>query len=156
MQGKILTIIGIVLIFGYFIKESFQSPSMSNPGQIIMVGNDTLGRDWGALAEQKAREKTQISEENDAPKTQSANSATEVKSISSEDTDPFKKEKLDQNNYSSIQSAGGREIITGYNRPEEQNNLDINTQSDNYQTRHQREKGQQQVVTEEPTIIYKE
>ena len=50
IKGKILTIAGIVLIFGYFISESFKDTT--DPTQVVMIGNDTLGRDWGALADQ--------------------------------------------------------------------------------------------------------
>lgn len=153
IRGKILTIAGIVLIFGYFIKESFRNPLAADPNQIIMVGKDTLGRDWGAMADQRERDKMQQSQENEAVAS-GTNTNSETKSISSED--PFSREKFNQDNYSSIQSPDGREIITGYNRPEDQGNPDINSQTDNYQTRHQQEKGQQQIITEEPTIIYRE
>lgn len=54
IKGKILTIAGIVVIFGYFIWESLQDPDFSDPNAIIMVGADTLGRDWGAIANQQA------------------------------------------------------------------------------------------------------
>ena len=151
MKGKLLTIAGIVLIFGYFISESFKNPS--DPTQIVMVDGDTLGRDWGAMAEQKAKEATGLNSIN-------SESGDDFKSISSEDKtqaaigvqeDPFSRQKLKSSDYSSIQDASGREVITGYNRPEEQEN-------DNpYQTRHQREKGKNNNdVVEEPTIIYRE
>lgn len=151
IRGKILTIIGIVLIFGYFIRESFVNPSVSNPSQIIMVGNDTLGRDWGAMADQRDREKMQQqSNGNNEVATTSAGSS-ESQGVPIDD--PFNRPKFNQDNYSSIQSPDGREIITGYDRPEDQGMPDINSQTDNYQTRHQQDKGQ---VTEEPTIIFKE
>ncbi|MFN8296637.1 MAG: hypothetical protein U0T69_10600 [Chitinophagales bacterium] len=148
IRGKILTIIGIVLIFGYFIRDSIVSPSSSSVNQIIMIGNDTLGKNWGAIADQK--EQGQQSGRD--------NEGTAVTSSSDENNtiikdDPFGREKFNQDNYSSIQSPDGREIITGYDRPEDQGSPDINSQTDNYQTRHQQEKGQ---ITEEPSIIYKE
>lgn len=146
IKGKILTIAGIVLIFGYFIKESFKSPS--DPTQVVMVGNDTLGRDWGAIANQKDQERMQKqSQENTELPTQTSTSF-DLKSTSSED--PFKKEKFNQDNYSSVQSPDGREIITGYDRPEEQ--AGQTNSGDNYETRHQKEKNSVQ----EPSIIYKE
>jgi hypothetical protein len=151
IRGKILTITGIVLIFGYFIRESFVNPSVSNPSQIIMVGNDTLGRDWGALAEQREREKMQQQSNGNNEGAAVASGASESQSIGSDD--PFSRPKFDQDNYSSIQSPDGREIITNYDRPEDIGSLDINSQTDNYQTRHQQEKGQ---ITEEPSINYKE
>jgi hypothetical protein len=101
IKGKILTIAGIVLIFGYFISESFKDPS--DPTQVVMVGNDTLGRDWGAMAEQIEREKMQqqnggveegievLSGEMD----ESANT-----SLLDPSQDPLNRQKLDQNNYS--------------------------------------------------------
>ncbi len=149
IRGKILTIAGIVLIFGYFISESFKSPFDST--QVIMVGNDTLGRDWGALNDLKDRENLQT----EAPSTGENQLGTiddskEVKNISSED--PLTRNKFNQENYSTIESPDGREIITGYNRPEEQENDDESENDDTYKTRHQRERNQ----IEEPSIIYKE
>lgn len=151
IRGKILTIIGIVLIFGYFIRESFVNPSVSNPNQIIMVGNDTLGRDWGAMADQRDREKMQQQSNGNNEGATAAAGSPESQAVVTDD--PFSRPKFNQDNYSSIQSPDGREIITGYDRPEDQGMPDINSQTDNYQTRHQQDKGQ---VTEEPSIIYKE
>ena len=113
IKGKILTIAGIIMIFGYFISESFKDPS--DPTQVVMVGNDTLGRDWGAMAEQIEREKMQqqnggveegievLSGEMD----ESANT-----SLLDPSQDPLNRQKLDQNNYYSIESPDGREITT--------------------------------------------
>ncbi|HRH58546.1 MAG TPA: hypothetical protein PLS10_12920 [Chitinophagales bacterium] len=148
IRGKILTITGIVLIFGYFIRESFVSPSSSNVNQIIMIGNDTLGKDWGSIANQREQEQ-QSGRSNEGT---ALTSATEETNATIKD-DPFSREKFDQGNYSSIQSPDGREIITNYDRPEDIGSPDINSQTDNYQTRHQQEKGQ---ITEEPSINYKE
>ena len=61
-------------------------------------------------------------------------------------------------NYSSVVDANGREVITGYNRPEEQPN------EDPYSSRHARERNGNQKQSdnqgenpnEEPTIIYRE
>lgn len=144
IRGKILTIAGIVLIFGYFIKESFVNPI--DPTQVVMVGKDTLGRDWGAIANQKDQERLQKQnqENNDGLSTKMGTSFDIPTS-----EDPFRKEKFNQENYSSVQSPDGREIITGYDRPEEQ--AGQSSSDDNYQTRHQKEKS-----LEEPSIIYKE
>lgn len=152
MKGKLLTIAGIIFVFGYFISESLKNDS-SDPTQVVIVGNDTLGRDWGAMAEQKAKEVAELN-------SISSESGEGIKSISSEDNskvslntqeDPFSRQKLKSSDYSSIQDASGREVITGYNRPEEQDNANP------YQTRHQKEKGNNNNdVVEEPTIIYRE
>lgn len=151
MKGKLITIAGIVLIFGYFITESFKN--QSDPTQVVMIDGDTLGRDWGAMAEQKAKEAAGLN-------SISSESGEGIKSISSEDNskaslsvqeDPYSRQKLKSSDYSSIQDASGREVITGYNRPEEQEN------EDPYQTRHQKEKGKNMNdIAEEPTIIYRE
>ena len=144
--GYIIVASGIILIFGYFISESFKDPS--DPTQVVMVGNDTLGRDWGAMAEQIEREKMQqqnggveegievLSGEMD----ESANT-----SLLDPSQDPLNRQKLDQNNYSSVESPDGREIITGYSRPEEQEE----EEEDRYKSRHQQE-------LEEPQMIYRE
>src|SRR4051812_33147086 len=57
MKFRLPTLAGIVLIFGYFIRESFVMPSSLDPTQVVMVGNDTLGRDWGAMADARDRAK---------------------------------------------------------------------------------------------------
>lgn len=158
IRGKIFTIIGIVLLFGYFIKDSFRDSY--DPSQVVMVGNDTLGRDWGAMAEQAALLKQKMLNGNPEENNESQSSgeyksgADSTLSISSED--PYSKQKFNQENYSSIQSPDGREIITGYSRPEEQ---EIQEGSDNTQnvqsrikTRHQKERPQ----IEEPSMIYRE
>ena len=54
MKGKIFTIVGIVAIFGYFISESFKNTY--DPTKIVLSGTDTLGQDWGAIADQKLME----------------------------------------------------------------------------------------------------
>jgi hypothetical protein len=146
IKGKIFTIAGIVLIFGYFISESFKDPS--DPTQVVMVGNDTLGRDWGAMAEQIEREKMQqqnggVEEGIEALSGEMDESANT--SLLDPSQDPLNRQKLDQNNYYSIESPDGREIITGYSRPEEQ----VADDEDRYKSRHQQE-------LEEPQMIYRE
>ncbi|HNY55585.1 MAG: hypothetical protein IPP60_08880 [Sphingobacteriales bacterium] len=150
IRGKILTIAGIVLMFGYFIKDSLRDPY--DPTQITMVGNDTLGRDWGAMAEQAIKNKAlQNSEgdgglqtETDGEVNTLSKSSDKLNNINSEqEVDPFTKQKFDQNNYSTIISPDGREIITGYNRPEqvEEENEEENSVY-RYTTRHQKEVGE--------------
>ena len=149
IKGKIFTIAGIVLIFGYFISESFKDPS--DPTQVVMVGNDTLGRDWGAMAEQIAREKmlqqAQMNEEMNPTGSAglNGNNAAIPNTLLSPDEDPYNNAKLNQDNYYSIESPDGREIITGYSRPEEQEE----EEGDRYKSRHQQE-------LEEPQMIYRE
>jgi hypothetical protein len=136
MKGKILTIAGIVLIFGYFIAESFRNPS--DPTQIVMIGDDTLGRDWGAMAEQKLKEASDaVTQKNEDEQTAiTANSFYNATPLVKENEDPYSREKLNSSNYSTIQDGSGKEVIVGYNRPEEQ------VDNDNYQTRHQKERNQ--------------
>ncbi len=155
IRGKIFTITGIVLLFGYFIKDSLKDPY--DPTQVVMIGNDTLGRDWGAMAEQ-AISKTQQSQ-NDDNTIKSISSENESDSLASiaSSNDPYGRQKFNQDNYSSILSPDGREIITGYARPEEAESED-NEENGNIpnriQTRHQKEKYKKQV--EEPDMIYRE
>lgn len=153
IKGKIFTIIGIVLLFGYFIMDSI---TPSNPSQVVLIGNDTLGRDWGAMAEQVARSRQQIEAENNVAggyvvdlSGQNNNPYSHMYGVDSNGAytattpasqDPFMQQKLNQDNYSSIESSDGREIITGYARPEEENNR--NTPENNaakIETRHQKE-----------------
>lgn len=159
IKGKIFTIIGIVLLFGYFIKDSINPYDPSK--DVIMIGNDTLGRDWGAMAEQNARNNApqqsgynvadayDYSKIGNNPYTQNnhqygMDSSNPYYTNSAPiDQDPFSRPKLNQDNYSSIQSSDGREIITGYARPEEVDNWD--TPENNYrkiETRHQKETGE--------------
>ncbi len=161
IKGKIFTIAGIVLLFGYFIKDSFKDPY--DPTQVVMIGNDTLGRDWGAMAEQVANAGKNLNSEGEVS---SVNSNSDVASVNSEKTakekdaellktqqDPFNKQKLNKDNYSSIQSPDGREIITGYNRPEDPANNDDDDADPNnikFKSRHQIEAG------EEPEMKYRD
>ena len=158
MKGKLLTIAGIVLIFGYFISESVRNTY--DPTQVVMVGEDTLGRDWGAIAEQKMKEiqtRNELAQGNEGTgiSLTDKGKSDEVKTISSED--PFQKQKFNQDNYSTIQDENGMEVIIGYDRPEQQ-------ESENpYETRHQREKGRRtgnvdddETPAEEPSIIYRQ
>jgi hypothetical protein len=149
IKGKILTIAGIILIFGYFIMESFERPYDST--QVVMIGNDTLGRDWGALAEQIATEKmlqqAQMNEEMNQTGAAGINgkNAAPPNTLLSPNEDPYNNAKLNQDNYYSIESPDGREIITGYSRPEEQ----VADDEDRYKSRHQQD-------LEEPQMIYRE
>jgi hypothetical protein len=145
IKGKIFTIAGIVLIFGYFISESFKDTT--DPTQVVMIGNDTLGRDWGALADQIEREKllqTQ-GEDDNVMSISSEKQASAPQTLLDPSLDPYNRQKLDQSNYSTIESPDGREIITGYSRPEEQ----VADDEDRYKSRHQQE-------LEEPQMIYRE
>lgn len=154
--GKILTLIGIVLIFGYFIYDSFRVPTASNPEAIILVGNDTLGRDWGAQAAQLEQasfnNRYGTSEEN-------ANAANPnlygTGPLINESNDPYLQDKFNSADYSTEMSLDGREIVTDYNNPfgktsfdeeemEEQNSLLYNNE-ERYKTRHQTEVGEPQM-----------
>lgn len=166
MKGKLFTIIGIILMFGYFIKDSI---TPYDPTQVVMVGNDTLGRDWGAMAEQKARQNAQANTENsqnDAygygynlttttpgsnPYMQSMYGADSMvygsnnyysNSAQQAQQDPFSRPKFNQENFSSVESTDGREIIVGYDRPEQQDNYYQQNNPEKIQTRHQREVGE--------------
>ena len=147
MKGKILTIAGIVLIFGYFIMESFRNPSSIDPNQVVMVGKDTLGRDWGAMADQREREKKQQMEGNSSSGDNAGSgvnsttgegnengkkSSNQYKDNNNTGIDPLQNPKLNASDYSSVQAADGREIITGYD-PEQNDN------AENYETSHQQE-----------------
>lgn len=146
IRGKILTIAGIIILFGYFIKDSLKDPY--DPTQVVMIGNDTLGRDWGAMAEQVAKDKMQQGLQNsdetaseDGGTGTVSKSSDKVASINSEtESDPFTRQKFNQSNFSSIESPDGREIITGYDRPEDPGDqYDPNNDSRRFQTRHQKE-----------------
>ena len=164
MKGKFFTIIGIVLLFGYFIKDSI---TPYDPTQVVMVGNDTLGRDWGAIAEQKARQNAQNSADNSAVDAYGYNITTTTpgsnpymhnmygadsmtygsnayynNSAQQTSQDPFSRPKFNQDNYSSVESTDGREIIIGYERPEQQENNQQYNNPEKIQTRHQREVGE--------------
>mgnify|MGYP000869302075 CR=1 FL=1 len=146
MRGKLITIIGIVLVFGYFITESIRN-NASDPTQIVIVGNDTLGRDWGAIAEQKLLEASQTvnsisSEDPESITNQNKNSG----SLLDPSQDPYSKDKFNSSNYSTVQDASGREVIINYERPEEQED------PDSYLSRHQKEKG----INQEPEIQYRD
>lgn len=152
IKGKILTIAGIVLIFGYFILDSFKSPQDAT--QVVMVGNDTLGKDWGALADQIERGKMQQEQVNNDGGTGTGNmsissqNSKETNSLQNQDVDPFSREKFNKDNYSSIESPDGREIITDYSRQEQQEQ----DENDRYKSRHQKERS----PLEEPEMIIRE
>ncbi len=148
IRGKIFTIIGIVLLFGFLIKDSLKAPY--DPTQVVLIGNDTLGRDWGALAEQLAREQMLQQASSNIQESYGTGTSTMyygvdsngVYSSNSMQQDPFTRQKLNQDDYSSIESPDGREIITGYNRPEDQQEEEDQTSNRRFRTRHQREIGE--------------
>ncbi|MFN8261253.1 MAG: hypothetical protein U0T69_10780 [Chitinophagales bacterium] len=148
IRGKIFTIIGIVLLFGFLIKDSLKAPY--DPTQVVLIGNDTLGRDWGALAEQLAREQMLQQASSNIQESYGTGTSTMyygvdsngVYSANSMQQDPFTRQKLNQDDYSSIESPDGREIITGYNRPEDQQEEEDQTSNRRFRTRHQREIGE--------------
>jgi hypothetical protein len=157
MKGKFFTVIGIVVIFGYFIMESFRDPS--DPTQVVMVGNDTLGRDWGAQADARDRE---IARQNGllAEEEQGQNGLANPGGDNLYDAptlldgnDPLEKDRSYSGNYSTIQSADGREIITGTYGDNEEYDEEQNTT--NYKTRRQLEREGGGTV-EEPAMIYRE
>lgn len=130
MKGKIFTIAGIVLIFGYFIWDSLHDP-INTPGAVVLSGNDTLGRDWGAAAEAKEKAAAEANASN-------ATSDQPLVTAQSKDllsgTNPYQVDKVNQSQYQTIQSADGRTIITGYDREEE------HSSEDRYKSRHQLER----------------
>ncbi len=147
-MGKIFTIAGIVLVFGYFIMESLRDPS--DPTAVVMVGNDTLGRDWGAMADQR---EAALNAEKKEEGEEDLESSSSDKPLINDKQDPYQRAKLNSTDYTTIESADGREIITGYDRPEEQND------PYNYESRRQKEQGQSQYSSgssEEPSIKYKD
>lgn len=163
IKGKIFTIIGIVLLFGYLIKDSLKDPY--DPTQVVMVNNDTLGRDWGALAEKIARDRIQIQVENSVAETPSLyanqNNAMinlygygiDSNGVYTTLDDPFKRRKFNQENYSSIESPDGREIITDYSRVEEtENEITEENTTRKLKTRHQKETNE----LEEPEMKYRD
>ena len=58
---KIPTILGIVLIFGFFFWDSISNDT-SDPTKIVLSDKDTLGRNWDAIAEQKTASKIEAVE----------------------------------------------------------------------------------------------
>lgn len=140
MKGKIFTIAGIVLIFGYFIWDSFHDP-LKNPGEVVLSGNDTLGKDWGAAADAKeAAAKKSAEPQSGANAGNSTASPTTL--LGSED--PYSKDKINQDNYSTMQAADGRTIITGNEQAEEV------SPEDKYKSRHQLEKGSNSYESSNP------
>lgn len=152
IRGKIFTIIGIVLIFGYFIQDSFKDPY--DPTQVVMIGNDTLGRDWGAIAERVAYEKMLIQSQNSVAESPSLHATQQLNQnpygygLDSNGAftgidDPYKRQKFNQENYGTIESSDGREIVIDYSRMEEtenENNEENNQRK--IRTRHQKELGE--------------
>ncbi|MEN9448426.1 MAG: hypothetical protein RJA25_1716 [Bacteroidota bacterium] len=151
IKGKILTIVGIVLIFGYFIVDSVKP---YDPTQVVMVGNDTLGRDWGAMAlqqEQAERQRAaeaQMQMEGQDGATMANPYINPYSAMVPVDQDPFSRPKFNQDNYATVESPDGREIVTGYARPEED--------PDNPQYNENRIKTRHQLETGEPKMRYKD
>ena len=160
MKYRIFTISGIVLLFGYFIMDSFRNASsIDDPNRVVMVGGDTLGRDWGAQADERERAKKAqaegsastdevtsggVASTDGVPGSSKSNSNQYTSSSDLMQGDnPYEKPKLNSSDYSTVLDANGREVITGYT-PDENG-------SQNFETRHQREAGRN-----EPTIKYKE
>lgn len=154
IKGKIFTIIGIVLVFGYFIKDALQDPVASNPEAIVIVGQDTLGRDWGAqAANQQQMVATQGQQSGDMYGQQVPNSN---QPLINEYNDPYAREKFSTESYMTEQSPDGREIVTEYNNPynsANENPLDLPDEEQDesrFKTRRQSEMGI------EPTMKYKD
>lgn len=152
IKGKIFTILGIILVFGYFIKDALQDPVSSDPNAIVIIGQDTLGRDWGAQAamrEQMAASEGLGQDELDVK------GANNNQSLINETNDPYAREKFSTESYMTEESPDGREIVTEYNNPynsANENSLDLpedEQYSGNYQTRRQSEMG-------EPTMKYRD
>lgn len=137
MKGKIFTIAGIVLIFGYFIWDSMNDP-LKNPGAVVLSGNDTLGRDWGAAAD--AKEKA-ANEKNQANVAESGPSSAAASKDLLNGQNPYQTERYTPN-YQTMQSADGRTIITGNEQQEE-------NPEDRYKSRHELEKGTTNTSPEE-------
>ena len=156
IRGKIFTIIGIVLIFGYFISDSLKDPY--DPTQVVLIGNDTLGRDWSAFAEANAKQQfmqSQVTEGSpaDAYTAQQFNLLGYGIDSNGNYTvleDPFKRQKFNQDNYATIQSPDGREIVVGYSRDEETEN------EDNEENFFRKIKTRHQTEIEEPEMRYKD
>lgn len=145
MKGKFFTIIGIVAIFGYFISESFKNTY--DPTKIVLSGTDTLGQDWGAIAEQKLMEaNAQANPYNDNGEPVIDIYTTAQTTLLNESEDPYLRDKINSSNYSTVQDGSGREVITGYTRQEQLE------QNDNYKTRHELERNN----TEEPSVSFRE
>jgi len=153
IKGKIFTILGIILVFGYFIKDALQDPVSSDPNAIVIVGQDTLGRDWGAQAamrEQMAAAQGQ--QQGVADPQQNANYNP---SLINETNDPYAREKFSTESYMTVESPDGREIVTEYNNPYNsvnENPLDLpddEQDESRYRTRRQSEMG-------EPTMKYRD
>lgn len=142
MKGKIFTIIGIVAIFGYFISESFKNTY--DPTKIVLSGLDTLGQDWGAIADQRLRDENALLHPELNEQAQADIYSNAPQTLLNDD--PFNRDKINSSNYSTIDDASGREIITGYTRQEQ---LEEN---ENYKTRHQTERNTQQ----EPSVSFRE
>ncbi len=131
---KIPTIFGIVLIFGFFFWDSISNDT-SDPTKIVLSDKDTLGRNWDAIAEQRNLQLKQQTEMNAVDVVESGkNEITpmDMRSLTSSSQDPLLVDKNATYNYTSVPSPDGREIITGTD------NSDDN--EDRYMSRHDRER----------------
>jgi hypothetical protein len=139
MIYKIPTVIGIVLIFGYFFWDSFHDGS-GDPAKITLTGADTLGRNWDAIAAEKDQKLAEnaansVAAELNSEKDDGNNLLLNPKDDPLYSTDPLLGNKENLNNYSTIESADGREIIIGNNEEE----VDP---EDRYISRHEKERRQ--------------
>ena len=133
---KIPTIFGIVLIFGFFFWDSISNDT-SDPTKIVLSDKDTLGRNWDAIAEQKTASKIEAVEVIGVGGTVVTNLGIEdplnpnipTKNIYD---DPFQRDK--SSNYTTVPSPDGREIITGVENSDFEENPD-----DKYMSRHARD-----------------
>ncbi|MFN8283091.1 MAG: hypothetical protein U0U67_07730 [Chitinophagales bacterium] len=131
---KIPTILGIALIFGFFFWDSIANDT-SDPTKIVLSDKDTLGRNWDAMAEQKALQLKQQTEMNAVDAVQAEkNEITpmSLRPLLNPSEDPLRTDKSSEYNYTSVPAGDGREIITGID------NSDDN--EDKYMSRHDRER----------------
>lgn len=135
---KIPTILGIVFIFGFFFWDLVSSDA-SDPTKIVLSGNDTLGRDWGAMAEQKLKDQqagnggyAENATLTSSERTEDAGS--DSKKENEVEQDPLLLNKRNSYSYTSIPSPDGREIITGIDNTDQEENPE-----DKYMSRHSRE-----------------
>lgn len=132
---KIPTILGIVLIFGFFFWDSISNDT-SDPTKIVLSDKDTLGRNWDAIAEERNLKLKQQTEMNAVDIVESGkNEITpmSMRPLLSPSDDPLRTEKSNDYSYTSVPSGDGREIITGTDNSEEDN-------EDRYMSRHDRER----------------
>lgn len=124
-----------MLIFGFFFWDSFHDGS-GDPTKIVLSGADTLGRDWGAIAEKKVTDEIDPNAIVTPTELQSYGDidAGTIKSATKLDINPLEVDKNASYNYTSVPSPDGREIITGVDNSDEENNR--------YRSRHEIERQQ--------------